>query len=241
LSFRPTPRLVALVAIASVCAGAIAGAAFVALKPFPYRWLVSQWSDLRGEPDRWRAERDARLAMLRALPTRAAVVMLGDSLTAAGEWRELLDGADVVNRGIDGDRTDDALARLDTVTASNPRAVFVMLGTNDLASGRPLDAVLADYRRIVGSLHAAGIAVVIQSTLECSRRVCGARLEAIRALNEGLRELAGRSGSAWIDLNATLATPSQGLRAEHTWDGVHLTASGYAAWAGLVAQRLRQP
>lgn len=231
-------RRILAVATVSACVGAIAGAAFVAFKPAPYAWLLSLRPGSDDAQDGWRGARAARLATLRALPARAGVVMLGDSLTAAGEWREWLDGADAANRGIDGDRTDDALARLDTVTTARPHTVFVMLGTNDLASGRPVDAVLADYRRIVEALRASGAAVVVQSTLECARARCGDRVDAIRRLNEGLRVLAGESGADWLDLNATMATPEAGLRTAYTWDGVHLTADGYAAWLALLRPRL---
>ncbi len=41
----------------------------------------------------------------RIYPTRHAdIVMLGDSLTAEADWRELLPGRDVVNRGVAGRR-----------------------------------------------------------------------------------------------------------------------------------------
>ncbi|MEI7447641.1 MAG: GDSL-type esterase/lipase family protein [Burkholderiales bacterium] len=234
-------RRLAAVAMAAACAGAIGGAAFVVYRPAPYAWLAASWSGLRDTRGGWQAARAARLALLRANPTPAAVVMLGDSLTAGGEWREWLAGADAINRGIDGDRTDDALARLDTVTAARPRAVFLMLGTNDLASGRPIDAVVGDYRRLVSALRAEGAAVFVQSTLDCATAVCGDRVDAIRRLNEALRALAAETGSTWIDLNATMSTPEGGLRPEHTWDGTHLTASGYAAWRAALRPHLPLP
>ena len=45
-------------------------------------------------------------------------------------------------------------------------------------------------------------------------------------------------GAAWIDVNATLASIPEGLRPEHTYDGVHLRASGYVAWRDAIAPRM---
>ena len=164
--------------------------------------------------------------------------MVGDSLTAAADWRDLFPGVDVANRGLNGDRTADVLARIDTVLQTRARTAFVMLGTNDVLAGRAIEDIVADYGRIVGRLRESGAAVVVQSTLECSRVRCGDRLDAIRALNARLRATSEALGAAWIDVNAVLASGPGGLRPEHTYDGVHLRASGYVAWRDAIAPRM---
>src|SRR5438105_5617872 len=63
----------------------------------------------------------------------ASIVMLGDSLTEGAPWRELTGCADLVNRGIGGDTTSGVLARLDEVLKLKPRAIFLMIGVNDIS------------------------------------------------------------------------------------------------------------
>jgi hypothetical protein len=64
---------------------------------------------------------------------QGAVVFLGDSITQG--WRNLpneFPGLKVANRGISGDTTRGMLIRLDEdVLALNPRAVVMLMGTND--------------------------------------------------------------------------------------------------------------
>ncbi len=102
---------------------------------------------------RWREEAelaveamldDALVARLRALPLArgARVTAFGDSITADRQsWAELLclaldatrrrDRIAVMNRGLSGDTTAGALARLHDLRASQPDLVVVLLGTND--------------------------------------------------------------------------------------------------------------
>ena len=58
------------------------------------------------------------------------IVFAGDSLTQGGEWAEFYCGA--LNRGIGGDTSEGMMKRIRTITALNPRAVFLMVGSNDL-------------------------------------------------------------------------------------------------------------
>jgi hypothetical protein len=102
--------------------------------------------------------------------------------------------------------------------------------------------LIADLVKIVERLRAAGVEVVLQSTLAC--RDCGARTAQIRELNERLgawaAEAAVRPGAPlqWLDLNASLADTDGRLRAELTYDGVHLNGPGYVAWRAAIAPRL---
>jgi lysophospholipase L1-like esterase len=166
------------------------------------------------------------------------VVMVGDSITAAGMWEDMFPSVRIANRGIGSDRTDDVLRRLGPIVEGRPRSALIMLGINDLSAGRAVDDIAADYARIVDALRGRGIRVIVQSTLECNvgiRRRCRSMLPEIRRLNARLAALAESRGLAFIDLNVVLSEPVKGLRAEHTTDGTHLTGRGYAEWAKRIA------
>lgn len=90
--------------------------------------------------------------------------LLGDSLRAAGV------NVEVINTGIGGEKTDQALARLDDIIALKPDCVTVMYGTNDafIDKGKTAPRIsLEEYgdnlRAIVLKLQAAGIATILMT------------------------------------------------------------------------------
>lgn len=161
---------------------------------------------------------------------RAEVVMIGDSHTQHGVWEDMFPEIRVANRGVGFDRTTDVLARLDHIVALGPAQAFIMLGTNDVFQKRALQEILADYRRIVEGVQSAGAKVHIVSTLECSRSVCAESLDRIRDLNRALQAYAASAGLTFVDLNPQLSEAAGGLRAEYTYDGIHLLGAGYELW-----------
>ena len=73
-------------------------------------------------------------------------VLLGDSITDFFNWYELFynfsksSGQAVYNRGISGDTTDRLLERLhDNVLNISPKNIVLLIGTNDIGKGIPLE------------------------------------------------------------------------------------------------------
>jgi len=172
----------------------------------------------------------------------ADVVMVGDSITDGGEWGEMFPGVSIANRGIDGDTTDGVLERMDGILAVHAKKAFVMLGINDLSRGRDVEAVFADYRKIIARLGQSGSRVYVQSTLLCNQKLataysCSANSGKVVQLNERLARLASKE-VVFVDLNGVLADAG-GLKAELTYDGLHLNGQGYRLWKGAIASYMR--
>ena len=99
------------------------------------------------------------------------IVAFGDSITAGygaegpgTTYPERLAeriGRPVINAGVPGDTTADALARIELVLAHDPWLVIVELGGNDLLRQTPIERVEANLTAIVERLLAARIAVVL--------------------------------------------------------------------------------
>ena len=194
---------------------------------FPYRLLV--WAANRGaRPDRHGGIL-ARAAMQARYAPDVEVVFLGDSLTEAGPWADAYPALPSVNRGLWGDRIRDMTARLDVVAASRPGTVVVMAGINDLLKGASVEAAASDYAALLEGLEALGPSrIVLQSVLPCDRPGCDP--ERIAALNRRVAALAEASAvAAFADVAGALSE-GRGLRPGHAYDGLHLTAEGYAAW-----------
>jgi len=100
-----------------------------------------------------------------------SIVCLGDSLTQGigasrgHDYPSVLSKTlemTVINAGVDGDETTDALKRLESdVLAKDPRMVIVELGANDLLDGQPLAQAFENLDQIVRRIDERGAMVVL--------------------------------------------------------------------------------
>ncbi len=158
------------------------------------------------------------------------IVMVGDSLTAHGDWASLFPSLKIANRGISGDDTDGTVRRMDGIFNTGARQAFIMLGINDFYEEKEVDEVLKNYREIIAELLRKNIKIVIQSTLYVSREDARLRPK-ITALNAQLQALADSDERIdFIDLNRVLSRNGH-IKPEFTVDGLHLNQAGYTAWA----------
>src|SRR5262245_5285793 len=166
----------------------------------------------------------------------APIVMLGDSLTEAAPWDELTGCRQIVNRGIGGDTTKGVLARLDQVVALKPRAVFLMIGVNDITLKIPKDASVDNLRAILTRLERADITTFAAYVLPVARQRKRQVNDSISALNAGLAGvLAEHPGTQVIDLRPLVRKGDGDLRDDLSYDGLHLDANGYAIWRDAIA------
>ncbi|XNS77623.1 GDSL-type esterase/lipase family protein (plasmid) [Vibrio cyclitrophicus] len=173
-----------------------------------------------------------RLEQFRIFPSKAINVMVGDSITHSGLWKEIFPNYSIVNRGVGWDKTTDVLNRLDTIFSVEPRRVFLMMGVNDFnLASRNVTDVFEVYTKIIDAIRQRKIDVVIQSTLECAN--CGTTIEKIRKLNRMLENYANESHITFIDINSSLSGES-GLKPSFQLDGVHPNAEGYKRWASIL-------
>jgi len=180
-------------------------------------------------------------AMAQPVATHGAVdvVMLGDSITWAGNWESRFPGVHLVNRGIPGYKTANVLNELDATIALHPKKAFLMIGINDLLSMAPVDQVYDATIGIVRRLQAAGIPVVMLATLECSRKSCVQAVDWVRDLDQRLEAFARAQKIPYIDLNPKITDPDSGLLPRYTWDGLHLSEPAYVIWADAMRPYIR--
>ncbi len=181
-----------------------------------------------------RTTQEARRTQFEALgPARAQIVMLGDSITEGGIWGEWFPDAPVVNRGVGGETSGQVLARLHSAI-DQPRAVFLLIGTNDLAFDIPQREIARNVESILNAIErvAPGTPVVVQSVMP---RALAFRDEIV-ALNQLYRGVvdAAPGQVTFLDLWPTLSTPEGALRPELTEDKLHLNGKGYAEWAEVL-------
>lgn len=187
-----------------------------------------------------------RLAYFRAMPDqRHEIVFLGNSITEAGEWQELLNSSKVVNRGISGDVSWGVLARLDEVLSSRPDKIFLLIGVNDMKRGTPPEYILGNYRRLIARVkqESPRTRLYLQSVLPVATTLLSAQYSKltnakIRSFNDSLRILAAQEGLPYVDLHQDVFAGGDGeLKREMTTDGLHLKPTAYIQWVDYLRKK----
>jgi lysophospholipase L1-like esterase len=177
-----------------------------------------------------------RYSLFQKLPNRKnEIVFLGNSITNYCEWAELFQNSLVINRGIGGDITEGILARLHEVTESKPRKIFLMIGVNDLAKGKPIKGIATNYRSIIKAIkeNSPETTLYIESVLPSVNRP-GVINDSIVALNKEIRKLSNEYSLTYINLYDSFKDQDGNLKKELTEDGLHLKGEGYLIWKSLI-------
>lgn len=166
------------------------------------------------------------------------LVFLGDSITDGGCWEEMFPGVPLKNRGILGDTTTGVLNRLDDILRSRPRAIFLLIGTNDLPwfEYRSDRAILRTYSQILDRCYELSpqTRVYVQSILPRTNTYT----KRIERLNVQLQQLATVCQCTYIDLYTSFVDSKGAMRSEITNDHLHLLASGYARWVEILTPHI---
>lgn len=167
-------------------------------------------------------------------------VLLGDSITDFFNYYELFydfaksSGQAVYNRGISGDTTNRLLERLnENVLCIKPKNLVLLIGTNDIGRGFPLEMTLENLDAIINATKEAcpDINFVLQAVYPINRPMRDAfekrSNEKILAMNKELIKLSEKYGCVWLDLTDKLSDETGNLKNEFTYDGLHLNAKAY--------------
>nr|AGU09717.1 GDSL-like Lipase/Acylhydrolase family [uncultured organism] len=178
-----------------------------------------------------------RRSLLESLtPPPGAVLFLGDSITEGGEWAELLPGVTTVNRGVSGETSGQVLSRIEKSLAA-PAAVCLLVGTNDLTSGVSQTAIVRNIETMLRIIarHEPGTPVVLTAVFPRTSKYAAEVFE----LNQRLNRLAsGRPEVQFVNLWDRLADATGAICPEYSFDGLHLSGSGYSIWADELSRRL---
>lgn len=156
------------------------------------------------------------------------IVMLGDSLTARGEWDVILYPKKVINLGHDADTTSDILARLNLAIEVHSKTIFLMVGINDMNSYKSLDKIFGNYIEILNRLKKESSSkVFVQSVLYTQMTSFNKK---VKEINMRLEKYCNDTNITYIDLNRVLSRDEVLLNI-YTTDGLHLNMKAYVAWA----------
>ena len=200
----------------------------------PGKGPAATWSGL---PKVW-AQRHAEWART-ASRDRGAVVFLGDSITQG--WNSLardFHDMHVANRGIGGDTTRGVLYRLKAdVVSLKPKAVVLLIGTNDIGNGAKPDDVADNIEAILEELRQSNPDMPIIVCRVMPRSDQHLRfVDNIEKLNAMIdRFVKNQPGVVECDTWSIFAEPDGGCQPDdfHA-DLLHLNQKGYEKWAAAL-------
>lgn len=111
-----------------------------------------------------------------------------------------LQNAVVRNRGVDGERTDAGLTRIDSVLAEGGDVLLLMEGSNDVTRGYPLETTLFNLGEMARRAEQSGFTVIQATTIPRLPDIAVDPDNVLnQALNQGIRNLAGAAGRDLVD------------------------------------------
>jgi beta-glucosidase len=174
-----------------------------------------------------------------------SVVFFGDSLTEGWDtavWEHYPAPRGVLNAGVSGDRTDNLLWRLDhgNLAGPQPKAVVLLIGTNDLAYGRSpartADGIRANLEVLRQHLPEARILLLGLLPREAVPSA-PLRIE-VAQVNRLIRDCADDQHVFYVEIGDVLLTSDGLLSVEISPDMLHFTARGYAVLAARLEPEL---
>lgn len=190
-------------------------------------WFRNLWCERRGQF--WLArERD-----------RGAVVFLGDSITQG--WGKQLEKEfphlKTANRGISGDLTRGVLYRLkEDVLDLDPKAVVLLIGTNDLEENADPSTVADNIRLILDACHARHPQMpIIVCKVMPSHASKNRPADKIRQLNTLIETMVKTTPRCLLcDTYSIFADADGNAKPEEFPDRLHPNAAGYAKFAAAL-------
>ena len=176
------------------------------------------------------------------------ILFIGNSITDMHCWPEVFvtsngDYLPIVNRGNSGTYSTEQSDNLESYINGKPKKVFMMIGTNDIATSGGLnfspEQVLAYVKSIVARIHAHSPETKIYLYSILKNRT-GNRVEAtwLKA-NELTKAYAEATDKVtYIDLYDKLAGIADG--GAWSYDYLHLTAGAYQVWAKEICKYLQE-
>lgn len=154
-------------------------------------------------------------------------IMLGDSLSARGDWEVLFYPKKIINLGHDGDTTRCLLNRVHLASEVKPKNIFLMIGINDMNLYLSLNEIFDNYKIIIKELEKIESKIFIQAVLYTQMDSFNKK---VKSFNEMLKEFCQKESLVFIDLNEELSK-DEFLKSEYTTDGLHLNIAAYQVWA----------
>jgi lysophospholipase L1-like esterase len=166
-------------------------------------------------------------------PLEAPPIGRGDETSQFAYWlKRARPDWDVLNRGVNGERSDQIAARFarDVIDAA-PVAVVIIAGVNDVYQGLSADRVTANLRTMYDRAAHAGIRVVAGTIVPYNTATADQNAR-MHQINDWIRsQMKSEPPIALADTRAAVARAGEPDRLEDSPDGLHPSPAGYRRMA----------
>jgi lysophospholipase L1-like esterase len=198
------------------------------------------------------------------MPQKLRIVAMGDSTTAGTPaWKSPIEAPpngsgdetsqygywlmkahpewEVLNRGVNGERSDQIRARFERdVIGNTPRLVVIIAGVNDVYQGRPASHVTSELGAMYERAKQAGIRVVAGTIIPYNTATPDQNAR-MREINEWIRTRAEADPDIeFVDTREAAAAAGNPDRLFESPDGLHPSAAGYRRMADAVRKVLER-
>jgi lysophospholipase L1-like esterase len=166
-------------------------------------------------------------------------VLIGASIMQFSEWHEFLPNESIKNRAIASSTSDNVVKLLPEIITSNPKAIIVMVGLNDLIRHKSVESIVENYHSLIHKVR-----FNTDSTNLYILSITPVRQEffKIRNINSLIEELNKRikischiPKCTYIDVHPIFLDLSGQLDQKYTFDGIHLNGTAYK----IIAEKLK--
>ena len=169
------------------------------------------------------------------------IVFFGNSLTQGGQWEKYFPDLKPTNRGIIGDNTEGALARLEEIIDATPTKLFILTGVNDISQDHKNDYICKNIKEIIRQVKEKSpeTVIYIQSILPINNtfgryKKLISKEKQIEELNKQLFKLCKKEKVKFINLYPDFLQTKRLLDPKYTTDGLHLNEAGYEVWVNKI-------
>jgi lysophospholipase L1-like esterase len=167
---------------------------------------------------------------------------LGDATSQYAYWlMKAHENWEVVNQGVNGERSDQIRARFEEdVVRKKPAVVVIIAGVNDVYQGRPAERVTDELAAMYRRAHEAAIRVVA-GTIVPYNTATPEQNARMHEINDWIRaQSRADPGVLFVDTRAAVASPSNPDLLVSSPDGLHPDAAGYRKMAEAIAPVIEQ-
>lgn len=167
------------------------------------------------------------------------IIFFGDSLTARYDLEKFYSNKYIINKGINGNQTEDLLNRIDEdVYEYNPSKVILLIGINDLINEVDAKDVLLNIETIINEIrfNRPSAKIYVESLYPVDEQTINAKKSEnqvdvfnkdIKTLNGEIEKMCKSNSVTYINMFDILVDNEGKLKKMYSKDGIHLTNLGY--------------
>ena len=180
-------------------------------------------------------------------PAEGSIVFVGNSITDMAPWVEMFRSDEatplpIVNRGNSGTYSTEQSDNLESYLINKPKKLFMMIGTNDIATSGGLDfqptQVLAYVKSIVQRVHKRSPETRVYLYSILNNNTPNRPAERWLETNRLVKAFVDKTNEGWlkyVDIYGLLSDVASG--GVWSYDKLHLTAASYQKWTEALRER----